>query len=185
MERGVSIPGLLSIQFLPRSPRSLFSAPEDHQVGKVPFCSSKWSRVHRGGAGHKERERSRALLVKTASVPPPLLAAQGWEPVSQREAPEPCPSLQSHQEGPALISPLPKIQASTACCKSFQRPVSFYLSNSCTALAPDQALTNGNSSNPQNNPHTVGPLLVLVSRKKKQKKSSLRARIGCLGNSAS
>lgn len=39
VERGVSIPGLLSIQFLPRSPRSLFSAPEDHQVGKVPFCS--------------------------------------------------------------------------------------------------------------------------------------------------
>lgn len=140
MERGVSIPGLLSIQFLPRSPRSLFSAPEDHQVGKVPFCYLP------NGVGYTEegpvtrREKRAGLFWSREQVwPPPLLAAQGWEPVPQWGAPEPFPSLQSHQEGPALISPLPKTQASIACCKSFQRPVSFYLSNSCTAPALDQA----------------------------------------------
>lgn len=76
----------------------------------------------------------------------------------------------------ALISPRHMVQASTACCRSLQQLVLFYLSNTCTVLGLDQAFTKSNSSNPQNNPHTVGPLLVLVLEKE-TKEEQLKARI--------
>lgn len=73
MERGVSIPGLSALQFLPNlQGLYLQHLRTTWQEMSLSATFQMESGCRDQGAGHKERVRSSALLVKAASVAPPL-----------------------------------------------------------------------------------------------------------------
>ena len=127
-------------------------------MGKAAFCYlPSGVGVHGGGAGHKETERSSALLVRTAGVAlhsrdaSQLPTGQQLSSAPRRRA-MPSGGTCSLPGSPDL--PRPLAWASRACRRSLHLLLSVHLSNTYTALAGDQAFTKGNSRDPPNDPRT-------------------------------